>query len=305
MEEACTFEEFIGLGLSTFNYFGWKSPKLDSKLRPIIYWICFCIVCNSAFLIWMFLVQNAGDDSTFLYQTHDFVSFFIQSSVIGRMHLLLFSSHSTLKNIFERLRLVFPTDLDDQKKFKIASIKRTLSIKNNFFLYIYVSNSLMFNLIPIFATLSRLLFGDGVYQLIMPFHYWFPFDHDKNIVRELCYAFVVVCNCINCAIALTSNILLVSVYTTLNMQFEILQQKFSEIDMKTKSEDLKKKIIALVEEHCELLSLSDLADKAFCATVLLNFIAASFIMCFVGIQLFVSSKITSVPSDICKLSLPE
>lgn len=283
-----SFDDFAGLGLRSFNAFGWKSPTGRSLFRPISFWIQFLSICMGFLMISIFLYYNLGHRDNLRVQTHDMMSLMIQAMIIGKMFFMLFLHHAKLKYMFEKLRVMFPKNREDQEKYQVEATRKTMNIRNWIFLGILASNTLFFNLMPLLSAIMRILFGDGVYQLELPFHFWTPFDQKRRFVQEAFYVFAVWCNFTNFTVTFTTDILYGTVLTGLNIQFRILGKRISELDLKSPPKLLKRKMVAIIENHNELILLSDLAEEAFTSSVLVCFVTGTLILCLAGFQLMVS-----------------
>lgn len=289
-----SFEDFLGYSLKTFNIFGWKSMKEDKWLtwHSLYFWISFCGILICLFLTSLFVIVNIGNEETLAYQTHDLASIAIICLIASKTFCLLFYNHSKCKKLLLRLKELFPTTEEDQKKFGVESEARVLRIKNGVFIYIYFSNSLMFNVMPVWQSLFRYYFGDGVYKLNMPYHFWYPFEHDRNFIRELCYVFICWCNVTNCTMVFTTDLLYISILTSVKLQFKFLKTKFEEFNLQRPEKEIHEEIALLVDKHNELIRLSEEVESIFTAPTFANFVSSTWILCCVSFQLFVSYEIS-------------
>lgn len=144
----------------------------------------------------------------------------------------------------------------------------------------------MTTITPYLVITATKLMTDGAYELIIPIQFRFNLNFNFRVAAEICASLLIWCSITSCAATVTADILYVSVFSTLCMQFEILNQKFLELDFKEIG--TKKKLHELIKLHNELVEISDLAEEIFSATVLINFLNGTIILCFLGFELFVS-----------------
>lgn len=286
MKKALSFDEFIGLGLTTLNKVGWKSPE-NSILRPVLFWISMCLVLTCTIVISLFPKNTSN--LTFLSVSSEFASVAVYGSILGKTFSLLFLNYDNIRICYAKLEKLLPKTLEEQKVFNVQAVHKLLNRKNKFILSFYVWNTAMGTITPYVLIIAGKMLTDGVYELIIPVQFRFNLNFNFRVVAEICAALLIWCSITSCAATVTADVLYVSVFSTLCMQFEILNQKLLELDFKkTKA---KKKLFELIKLHNELIEVSDLAEEIFSTTVLINFLNGTIILCFLGFELFVSIEI--------------
>lgn len=285
MKKALTFDEFIGLGLSTLNKVGWKSPQ-NSILRPIVFWFSMCVLLVCTIFVSIFPSNTPRDRLTFLSVSSEFASIAVYGSIFGKAFSLLFLNHDKVRACYAKLQNLLPKTLAEQEIFQVDAVNKLLRRKNTFILIFYAWNTATSTIGPYVVVISQKLLTDGVYELIIPVQFRFNLNFNFKVAAEICAAFLIWNSITSCASTVTADILYVSVFSTLCMQFEILKQKFLELDFKKK--ETKKELHTLIKLHNELIEVSDLAEGIFSMTVLINFLNGTIILCFLGFELFVS-----------------
>lgn len=303
MTKLLTFDDFMGLSLTTFEKFGCKSAN-KSIWRSIYFWTSMFILLLYLIFFSVFKNENFDDNLQFLSVSRDIASVAVQGSFLLKTFSLLFQNYEKIRECFEKLRTLFPKKLEDQKKYKIYNDYKVVHFKNNFILIIYIWNTIISSLIPLFATFYRYFFGDGIYQITFAIHFRFNFNLDQFLIKEIILALLIWNNIFCCAVTIAVDVIYISTLSALCMQFKVFTQQISEIDFKfpeTKKKlvEHKNKICEMIKQHVELIKLSDLVDEIFSPMILINLINGAVILCFLGFEILVTiflhvSKINSI-----------
>lgn len=278
-KKALTYEEFLGIGLKIFRIFAWKSPG-GSILQSVYFWMSMSVLGIFTFSIFMFVSENLGRTLSLLELSHNFLSLAINALVIGRMFLMLFYNYDNLQTLFERLRALMPTTMEEQKMFKVEEERRPMAIKNWMFLVIYSWNTFVSTLMPVLAAIQKFRSGES-FEIDMHVELWLPFNQKGFVAQILVFSSIVWWNFVVCTISFTTEIVYITVMSTLCMQFDILRRKFE--DVRTEQD-----LMGLIERHNELIELSEVAKKSFSLVILTNFINGTLMLCFLGFCLLVS-----------------
>lgn len=290
MKKALTYEEFLGIGLKIFKIFAWKSPN-GSVLQSIYYWVSMLVLIALSFSLFMFVSDNLGSSLSLLQLSHNFLSLAINALVISRMFLVLYYNYDNLQILFERLRALMPRTMEEQRMFRVEQERRPMAIKNWMFLIIYSWNTFVSTLMPVLSAAQNVRDG-GIFAIDMHVELWLPFNQKGVVAQILIFLGIVWWNFVVCTISFSTEIVYITVMSTLCMQFDILRRKFQ--DVKTERE-----LISLIDKHNELIELSELAKESFSMVILTNFINGTLMLCFLGFCLLVSS----VKTDPGKINL--
>lgn len=283
MENAFTFEKFMGISLKAFEKLGSKSAT-KSVWRPIAFWLSLTFLLIFIIFFRTFATDSDNESFTFLYVINDLTGYVVQAAFIIKGFLLLYLHHSKIQLVFKKLRDFFPKTVEEQKKFKVLGHWKPMRLRNACFLNFYIFNITLFTLFPLVATLHRKFFGDGVYEMVLAVKY--RIEIDGMFVREFGAIFASLNNLISSSFSISFETLYVSTLSALCMQFEILDQKIQELDFK--KAEAKEKFKALVNEHQQLIQLSDSISAIFSTTLFTNFVCGTMIVCFFGFEMLVS-----------------
>jgi hypothetical protein len=119
-------------------------------------------------------------------------------------------------------------------------------------------------------------------QLQMPVRMWFPFDENDIRIFPLVYIWTVL-TCSNSSFFVCGYDLMVyGMLELLAAEFKMLGKKFSEIEVK--KPDTKQKIIRLIAQHNELISVAEKLERIVSLSSFVGFVGSMMLICFGGFQ---------------------
>lgn len=184
MKNALPFEEFMGISLTAFEKFGSKSAT-KSVLRPIAFWLSMIVLVVFALFFRTFATDSDNERFKFLYIINDLTGYVMQASSIIKGLSLLYLHHSKIQLSVEKLRDLFPKTVEEQRKFKVLRHWKPMRLKNACFLNCYIFNMTLLTFFPLFASLYRKVFGDGVYEMALAVQFRIRID----FMQEFCAFF--------------------------------------------------------------------------------------------------------------------
>lgn len=277
----------MGLSLTTFEKFGWKSAN-KSIWRPIYFWTSMFVLLLYMIFFSVFKSENFEENLSFLSVSRDIASVAVQGSFLSKTFSLLFQNHDKIRVCFEKLRTLFPKELEDQKKYKVSDVHKVVHFKNKFILIFYIWNTTISSLLPLVATFHRYFFGDGIYQITFSLHFRFGFNLDQFLIKEIILALLIWNNVFCCAVTIAVDVIYISILSALCMQFKVFSQRISEIDSKFAETKNKNRLHEMIQLHVELIKLSDLVDEIFSPMILINLVNGAVILCFLGFEILVN-----------------
>lgn len=279
-----TFDDFMGLSVTVFKKFAWKSTS-KSIWRPIYFWTSMFILFLYMIFFCVFKSDDDENNLIFLSVSRDIASIAVQGSFFTKTFSLLFQNCNKIKKCFKKLENLFPKKLEDQKKYNVFAEHKTVSFKNKFILIFYTWNTTISSLAPLIVTLHRYFFGDGIYELTFNIYFRFNCIFDYFLVKEFVLVILLWNNVFCCAVAIAVDVIYISILSALCMQFKIFTQQISEVNFKLS--ETKNKMANMIEHHAELIKLSDLVDEIFSPTILINLVNGAVILCILGFETLV------------------
>ena len=194
--------------------------------------------------------------------------------------ICVYSNKKRFKNLIETLCEMFPKSRQDQENFNTGKYIKSHKRVEKVMTALIVSAALNF-VVEKLLEFSK----TGIWYGKLPFECWNPFgelDHGLyNFV--FVWQFLVIIFAI-CGL-LGPDLILYSFIMQISMQFDILCQKLEKLSWKDDLEKFKE----LIKLHEQLLNLSKDLEAIFSPSILFNFIASSFLICFCLYQITIGT----------------
>ncbi|CAG9801784.1 unnamed protein product [Chironomus riparius] len=185
------------------------------------------------------------------------------------MHVVLARNRNVIAEILDKLDEHFPHAGVDQINFKIHKYLRTLKIFKTLYYTSFTIIDLSLSLMPIFHKIYGSINSIFVeWELIVTME--LPFDQQQPIVYEALYILEIWIVIFYAFYVISTDMLFACLIQILAMEFDILGQIMSEVDVTKSEEEAIKELKKLINIHQQLIEVSEKLDDIFAPLQLIN-----------------------------------
>ncbi|XP_070506823.1 odorant receptor 85b-like [Chironomus tepperi] len=193
----------------------------------------------------------------------------LQSIALFKMHVVLAYKRKTIAEVLEKLDEHFPHSGVDQMNFKLHKYLRTLKIFKVLYYTTFTIIDLSLSLMPIFHKIYGTIYSIAIeWELIVTLE--LPFDQQQSIIYGTMYS-IEIWLVIFCAFyVISTDMLFACLIQILALEFDILGQIMSKIDVAEGEEKAIKEFKRLIDIHQQLIEVSEKLDDTFAPLQLIN-----------------------------------
>lgn len=201
------------------------------------------------------------------------------------------SQSTPIINILHSLKRIYPEDGHTQEEIDVKSIWNPLAALLDLYFKSHTVTVFAKALTP-FANALIALWIRGQWDLVLPFHVWYPFDSHNPKIFPLVYVYecwAILISTVPC-IVITS--IVGGISSVLCVQLKGLAHAFSTFKRNGNSSD-KSRLISLIQKHCDLILMSEDLMEVFSSFLLRNYF-----YCSTGISLFMFVAVTTENTEV-------
>jgi odorant receptor len=198
----------------------------------------------------------------------------------------IYSRKEKFKNLLRKLDDLFLKTRSEQNIFKV---KMHLRSYKNVEKCVTVLSVLAVSNFIVVKVIKFAIFGVW-YDGILPHETWSPFDMNNHVWFNLMIIYQTMYSIFFLGGVLACDMILYSFVTLIAMYFNVLTMRLEKLN----SNEDKEKFAEMVDEHENLLKLSQDLEEIFSPSILFNFVASSFLICLVGYEALTGSN-----SELC------
>ncbi|XP_030378345.1 putative odorant receptor 92a [Scaptodrosophila lebanonensis] len=256
------------------------------------------------YLIWGFLNFNAyvvGEIAYFIVHITSTTTLLEATAVapcIGFSFMADFKqigmtvNRKTLVKLLDDLSEMFPLTLEKQRSYHVTFYERHMNSVMTLFTILCMTYTSSFSFYPaIKSTIKYYFMGSEIFERNYGFHIYFPYDAETDLtVYWFSYWGLAHCAYVAGVSYVCVDLLLITTITQLTMHFNYIADTLEAYNGDDHSDEENVKFLQdLVVYHSRALDLSEEVNNIFSFTILWNFIAASFVICFAGFQITASN----------------
>ena len=215
------------------------------------------------------------------------------AAIVGvKIYIIFYQKRAKIDEIVDNLDHHFPHYGVDQLTFKVQKYLGILKLFEAFYYVIFVTTCLQFCLMPFLHQIygaigSTTVKWENLLTLVL------PFDQLQPVVYALMWFLVSWNYAFSAHYIVCTYLLFSSLMQILAMEFDILSQIISEIDMTEGEDEAIKELKKLVDIHQELIDVSKKVNEIFSPLMLINTFGAIFSLCAACFLLVVIIKLTA------------
>lgn len=288
-----TIEDFFLTSNRLYGIFGMRAPigpprkiPFSMRLVQIIFFVVGLAVCIQCFT---FCVLTLGDKEGFLMVTHDISCIGFATLTFMKFYVMFSLKKDELVDVLNRLDALFPKTNYEQEKYEVKKYVRTHRLQDFAYTWPMFGTFFLFNISGLLFPIIRYFIIDGVYIRRLQYYYIFPagITGEEPGVFEVYYIFGSAGSFGIVFLLLAIDLMYCSIMAVLCLEFDILNHKFRTFNPKFTQTDIR----ILVQEHYELLDITDKLDEVFAVCMLYNFAGSVFVICLTAFQATVCSKV--------------
>ncbi|XP_065354819.1 uncharacterized protein LOC135949246 [Calliphora vicina] len=230
--------------------------------------------------------------------------------VVGNFKMLfVWRKKAELSKFLNSLKYIFPNEKEQQQKYSLRQYLSQCSRITIAFSVIYMIAIWTYNLF----TVTQFLIYEKWLQIrqiekILPYFMYTPWDWTDHWSYYVLYVSQDFAGYTSAAGQISGDLLLSSCATQMIMHYDFLSKTMEGYRSKLLEKGVNKEkafkedmefLINMIQYHSYLLDLSHQMNNIFGLPILLNFIASSFVICFLGFQMTIGAS----PEFLLKLSL--
>ncbi|EDW78441.2 uncharacterized protein Dwil_GK16178 [Drosophila willistoni] len=193
-----------------------------------------------------------------------------------------------LVKMLDDLKELFPMTVQEQRAYHVPYYQRHMNRVMTIFTLLCMTYTSSFSFYPaVKATIKYYFMGSEIFERNFGFRVYFPYDAETDLlVYWFSYWGLAHCAYVAGVSYVCVDLLLITTITQLTMHFNYLADTLEAYngDEHTDEENIKY-LHNFVIYHARALDLSEEVNNIFRLTILLNFIAASLVICFAGFQI--------------------
>ncbi|KAL7023632.1 hypothetical protein ACKWTF_012718 [Chironomus riparius] len=204
-----------------------------------------------------------------------------------KIFIVFYHKRKDVIEAIEMLDKYFPHSEHDQMIFKAQSYLRVLKILEMLYVTVFIIIGTVFCLMPIIhqiygAIKSIDLEWDLILSIYLPFDQFHPILH-----AFICFldAWTI---CVGSFFIVSTDFIFVSLMQLLAMNFDIISQKFAQLNASENEEEAVKELKKLVDAHQHLNEISEMLDDIFSPLLLINALGSITSLCIAGFLAVVS-----------------
>ncbi|TMW51390.1 hypothetical protein DOY81_003514 [Sarcophaga bullata] len=230
--------------------------------------------------------------------------------VVGNFKMLfVWRKKRELAMFLKQLQHIYPSNRKQQEGYKLHEYLRQCTRITVAFSLIYMIAIWTYNLFTVtqFLIYEKLL-GIRKIEKVLPYFMYIPWDWSQHWSYYVLYVSQDFAGYTSAAGQISGDLLLSSCATQLIMHFNYLARSLESYKTKYQQMNINKQkeyekdfqfLRTMIKYHTYLLGLSHQLNNIFGLPILLNFIASSFVICFLGFQMSIGAS----PEFLLKLSL--
>lgn len=262
------FYEFFG-----FSFFNREVHKLQ-KIRRALFKISHIFIPIMITHLLLTIIIDETLDVVALFENLAFVGGFVL--ILHGTVLILYVNRLKVGKIIENLEMHFPHHILDQYNFDTN--KHLQLLKKHSFAIFYSMGSMVivFCLMPIFVQIYGRVTGNEQ-SLSTIVHLSFPFDQMQHGLYEIVYFYQAFITIIGVSLLVMNDMLFCSIVELTAMEFDIIADVLSEINVEDEAE---KELKGLIDIHQQLLEVVKKINEIFSPLMLINVLGVTTIACF-------------------------
>ncbi|KAH8274004.1 hypothetical protein KR044_007669, partial [Drosophila immigrans] len=228
---------------------------------------------------------------------------FIGFVSVGKIKILtVWKQRHQLDSLVCEMKSIFPTEnAEQQHQFQADLYLKRAHWVMKFLISLFLTLIITYNLFDIVQfVLKRYVLKLPGIRMAMPYTQMSPWSIDTQLGFCTMYALQALAGYTTVAGQLASDILICGVVMQDIMHFDYLSRTLKEFEVSIESpiKDLEL-LQKLVAYHSKLLGITNVINKVFGVSLLLNFLSSSVLVCFLGFQISIGLS----PELICKLAV--
>ena len=186
-----------------------------------------------------------------------------------KIYVIFYRNKEKIREVTDKLDEHFPHSGVDQLVFKTQNYLSTLKRFESVYYVTFATCDFMFCSMPILHQIYGAMKSVKIeWDLVLALY--LPFDQLQPVVYELMFSFESWIVIISTCYVLTTDLLYASLMQILAMEFDVLSQVMSEIDISEGEEEAIKELKNLVNVHQELIGVSEKLEEIFSPLLFIN-----------------------------------
>lgn len=276
------FEEFMGFSniffkINTFTFSSISNSKsrqenLTILLSDLFFWLSTINVC---LFVSFSAVEALRESLNMVALTFSLPLLSSLSLVVVKCSTVYFNK-STISELLNRLKLIFPEERQVQRKYDIKSYHNSYILFARIYAFLFMVPCFCVMVIPLIGLISS---GHKSF----PLNIWLPFQYESNLIYVSVYLWTIWA-CSNSVLLLIAvDTFMFMLITLVSMELDIL--KVDIINLKTCwNSKIDQQTAELIKRHNNLIECVRMLEKIFSPSFLFNFLQSSFVICLTAFQ---------------------
>ncbi|EDW03137.1 odorant receptor 67a-like [Drosophila grimshawi] len=310
-QEYVTFNDFMSLPVLYYRSIGVDPFESISTKATSHRWLYANFLFQVLNLIFVIVLEAIFVYISFM-KSENFVEScmvmgYIGYGLVGELKMItVWLQKPKLTALVREMESIFPSSApEDQRKYHVEHYLQRCRMFTKGFTGFYLVLVALYNLfIVVQFIVQRFITQLPGAQMSMPYSQISPWSVDNSLGFCVMYALQALAGYTSTAGHISSDILIYAVVIQDVMHYDFLSKELVKLDIHTDrvadgyAKDLKL-LQNLISYHNKLLGLSDVINKVFGFPLLLNVLASSLIVCFVGFQMTLGLS----TEQVCKLAV--
>lgn len=281
------FDEFIKFSkyffsVVTFDFAAYSTKKSFSENFKII--LCDIFFWFSAINVCLFVTLSVVNLKSFDMNAFTFAMPLLTSvSLVVVKCLTVYCNKSNISELIYEMKIVFPRDKRNQKKYNIKSYFENYRLFARVYAVMFMIPSVCVMAIPLIKLASS---GSRTF----PLNVWIPFEYERDeVVYMVCYVWSIWACANSVLILIAMDTLCFVLITLVSMEFDILRLDFASLTSAA-TLNIDRHVGKFIQRHNNLIEFNKKLEKVFSPSFLFNFVQSIFVICLTAFLYTTSSE---------------